>query len=102
MRTSAWSKGVEIYAEELREFLAKNNLPSTKENMLNGAQDWTQYSCGGSSLIYDADIAERLCSPSEYKKTRGGARAPNARETWLDTQARALSQAARRVLKGSL
>ena len=45
------------------------------------------------SLIYNEDIAERLCTPSELKKTRHGERRPNAREEWLDTQARALFQA---------
>ena len=101
MRKSAWRKGVELYAEELREHLAENNLTSTKENLLNGARDWREYSYGGCSLIYDADIAERLCSPSELKKVKGGERNPNANETWLDCQARALFQAARIVLRGS-
>jgi hypothetical protein len=100
-KISAWSKGVELYAEELRESLAENNLPATRENLLNGARDWNEYSYGGCALIYDADIAERLCSPSELKKKKGGDLQPNSRETWLDCQARALSQAARRVLKGA-
>ena len=98
-RKSAWSKGVEIYAEELREHLKENNLPATKENLLNGASSWNEYSYGGCSLIYDADIAKRLCSPSELKKTRNGGRMPNSRETWLDCQARALYQAARIILR---
>lgn len=49
-------------------------------------------------MIYNADIAERLCCPSELKKTRNGERRPNNREEWLDTQARALYQAASRVV----
>ena len=65
-----------------------------KKELLNGAANWREYSYGGCSLIYDADIAERLCAPSEYAKTRDGQRAPNSRETWLDVQARALGQAA--------
>lgn len=101
MKKSAWQKGVEIYADELREFLAENNLPATKENLLNGAANWTQYSYGGCSLIYDADIAERLCNPSELKRKKGGDLPPNSREEWLDVQARALSQAARQVLRGA-
>ena len=67
--------------------------------LLNGAADWSQYSWGGCSLIYDSDIAERLCSPSELKKTRNGERRPNSREEWLDTQTRALFQAANRVCR---
>lgn len=65
--------------------------------MLNGAQDWGQYSWGGSALIYDGDIAEHLCCPSELKKNRHGERRPNSREEWLDVQARALYQACNRV-----
>lgn len=104
---SAWSKGVTLYALELVEELqerakyeGRNPEPGAecKLWMLNGAQDWNQYSWGGSSLIYDGDIAERLCTPSELKKTRHGERRPNSREEWLDTQARALYQAASRVL----
>lgn len=99
-KQSAWSKGVQLYAEDLREFLAENNLQATKENLLNGARDWSEYSYGGCSLIYNADIAERLCSPSELKRKKGGELQPNSVETWLDVQARALSQAARIVLRG--
>lgn len=103
---SAWGRGVNAYAlelvEELRERAAyegRNPEPGKecREWMLNGAQDWAQYSWGGSSLIYDGDIAERLCTPSELKKTRHGERRPNSREEWLDTQARALTQACNRV-----
>ena len=103
---SAWGRGVNAYAlellEELRERAAyegRNPEPGKecREWMLNGAQDWAQYSWGGSSLIYDGDIAERLCTPSELKKTRNGERRPNSREEWLDTQARALHQACNRV-----
>ena len=49
------------------------------------------------SIIYDSDIAERLCTPSELKKTRNGERKPNSREEWLDVQARALRQAFSRI-----
>ena len=105
---SAWGRGVNSYAlelvEELRERAAyegRNHEPGKecREWMLNGAQDWNQYSWGGSSLIYDCDIAERLCTPSELKKTRHGERRPNSREEWLDTQARALTQACNRVAR---
>ena len=105
---SAWGRGVNAYAlelvEELRERAAyegRNPEPGKecREWMLNGAQDWAQYSWGGSSLIYNGDIAERLCTPSELKKTRHGERRPNSREEWLDTQARALYQACNRVAR---
>lgn len=103
---SAWGRGVNVYAlelveelEELAAYEGRNPEPGKecREWMLNGAQDWNQYSWGGSSLIYDGDIAERLCTPSELKRTRNGERRPNSREEWLDVQARALHQAANRV-----
>lgn len=108
---SAWDKGVTKYALELVEQLGEQinggyfeelDLTESKKvraALLNGAADWSQYSWGGCSLIYDSDIAERLCSPSELKKTRNGERRPNSREEWLDTQARALFQAANRVCR---
>lgn len=61
--------------------------------LLNGADNWRHYSEGGCSLVYDEDIAERLCTPSELKRCKGGLKAPNARETWFGKQARALYQA---------
>lgn len=107
---STWDKGVTIYAHELCDSLAEslkyNNLDEvptdTKELeklMLNGAENWSQYSWGGCSLIYNGDIAERLCSPSEYKKCREGEWRPNRNEEWLDVQARALYQACNRIKK---
>lgn len=45
------------------------------------------------------DIAARVCTPSELKRTHNGERYPNSREIWLDVQACALSQAARLVCK---
>ena len=102
---SAWGKGVATYAAELIESIESDEIATDelKSTLLNGAKDWSEYSCGGSALIYDADICERLCSPSEIKKTRNGERAPSSRESWLDCQARALGQAARlvsRIAKG--
>ena len=91
---SAWSRAVQTYALEMLEELESDY---TAANLLNGAENWKAYSYGGCALIYDADIAERLCSPSELKKTRNGERQPNGRETWLDCQARALLQAARLI-----
>ena len=95
---SAWNKGVTAYALELLEDI-EDNEEVTKERLLNGASDWNQYSWGGSSFIYDEDIAKRLCTPSELKKTRNGERKPNASEEWLDTQARALYQACNRIMR---
>ena len=94
---SAWQRGVKEYAIEMvcnAEGPPLSAATNLKKELLNGAANWREYSYGGCALIYDADIAERLCAPSEYRKTREGQRAPNSRETWLDCQARALGQAA--------
>lgn len=102
---SAWDRGVKEYAFELVEGLEVEEIPDVKELkkiLLNGAENWNRYSWGGSSLIYDCDIAKRLCTPSEYKKAKGGERRPNSSEEWLDVQARALSQASNRICLFSL
>ena len=93
---SVWGRGVKIYALELLESLGADY---TAASLLNGAENWTAYSYGGCALIYDQDIAERLATASEIKRKRGGDLPPNASETWLDCQARALSQAARLIAR---
>ena len=98
LKKTAWKRGVMTYARELAEEAAGytwQKTPKTiEEALLNGARSWDEYSDGGCSLIYDADIAERLCSPSELRRSLDGKRKPNRRERWLDVQARALRQAA--------
>lgn len=100
---SAWSRGVKEYALELLEdFPADSVYGSPMELnkiLLNGARNWSDYSWGGSSLIYDCDIASRLCTPAELKKTHNGERRPNKDEQWLDTQARALNQASHNITR---
>ena len=100
---SAWSRGVKEYALELIEELPDEQefygSPADRKTLLNGAQDWKEYSEGGCSLIYNGDIAERLCNPSEYKRTKQGENQPNARENWIDVQARALYQAGNLILR---
>ena len=106
----AWAKGVTTYAFEMVEGiqwdivhyhnvdLADLLVPHLLDRvLLNGAESWSQYSWGGCSPCYDSDICKRLCSPSEIKKRRGGDWRPNRYEEWLDVQARALYQAARRI-----
>ena len=106
---SAWKKGVKEYAIELldqhdEDIVVPMSVNELGKWLFNGADNWSEYSWGGRSLIYDSDIAERLCNPSELKKTDNGRRRPNSREQWLDTQARALLQASfliRNVLAGN-
>lgn len=54
-------------------------------------------SWAGCFLCYDYDIARHYCTPSELKRTRDGERQPNAREDWLDVQARAIYQALSKI-----
>lgn len=91
---SAWNKGLKVFALEIVEsaekFITCDNI---KEIALNGANDYKNASYGGAWLIYDIDIAERFCSPSELKRTKNGEKEPNSRENWLDLQTRAAFQA---------
>ena len=97
---SCWAKGVKAYAIDMVksiEYKKEVSYRFIKSELLNGASDWNQYSEGGCALIYNKDIAERLCTPSEIKKlTRANGYLkdrPNSRENWIQCQARALFQA---------
>lgn len=103
---SAWTRGVAAYSLDLLETLEEAetggylpNLPCPSAVLLplclGGVKDWRHYAYGGNGLIYNADIARRLCAPWELAKTGNGMKRPNAREEWLDTEARALGQAFR-------
>ena len=102
---SAWNKGVTLYALELldniRDLTAADSMRDLQTALLNGARDWKEYSWGGCSLIYNADIAARLCTPSELKRRNGGEWRPNRYEEWLDVQARALYQAFRLICRAA-
>ena len=83
---SAWERGVAEYALELLHDLYDNGeeeydaSPYDHKQLLNGASCWEEYSEGGCALIYDRAIAERLCNPSELRRTHFGERNPNSRE----------------------
>lgn len=100
---SAWARGVNAYALELLDNLTEctpqqlATPAAVRVALLNDAPNWAEYSRGGCALIYDPDIAARVCTPSELRRTRNAERNPNRREKWLDVQARALSQAAQIV-----
>lgn len=104
---SAWGKGVKAYAldilasfEESRQWCEANgeSVPELDEvTALNGAKDWDAWSYGGLGLVYNAYIAERLCTPSELKKLHGGAIVPAGAATWCDIEARAARQAWRMI-----
>lgn len=98
----AYGRGVYEYAFDIIDVLegyepeeleAVKNRQYLKKLMLKGAESTKEASYGACFLIYDKDIAERLCNPSELKKTKHGQRRPNRNEEWLDVQARALNAA---------
>ena len=98
----AYVRGVYVDAFDLIDVLegyepeqleAATNKKDLKKLMLCGAESTKEASYGACFLIYDKDIAERLCNPSELKKTKHGQRRPNRNEEWLDVQARALNAA---------
>jgi hypothetical protein len=108
MGRSAWSQGVAVYAMELINEMFGDHTVLTGEEIKKtwighlfvhgNFQDWISYSRGGCSLIYNEDIAGRLCTPSEFKRAEKNEfiRA-NSREDWLDCQGRALYQAAEKI-----
>ena len=103
---SAWKKGVKEYADELLDNLEEKSqlnerLPKDekelKEWLLNGAMDCKGYSYTYCSLKYDSQIAERLCTPSEFKRKDGGRLAPSRHDNWFNEQAKALNYACLRI-----
>ena len=93
---NAWSRAVHQYAREMVADLDHDTVltrDTARRVVLNGAKDAREYSEDGGALIYDSHIAERVCTPSKLRRTRGGDLSPNREETWLDVQTRAISQA---------
>ena len=103
---SAWDNGVKLYALDMLDYAKETGgyTPRFIETtLLLGAENWMAYSEGGCSLVCSADIAKRLCSPSEMKRktSRSGMIMPPTRiETWIQVQGRALNQAWR-LLRGA-
>jgi hypothetical protein len=76
---SAWDRGVQAAAldmcDDMDEWAEFNKWPNgyipngdysaTKKMLLNGAENWIQYSLGGCALVPNADIAERFLPPSK-------------------------------------
>ena len=98
---SKWQKAVVIYSvmllkkiqddhDQINDNITFNDLEVL---LLNGAENWSRYSWSGNALISNEDIAKMLATPSELKKYNNGEKRQNRKEEWLDTQARALTQA---------
>ena len=98
---SAWERGVAKYAMDIISDLKERGIkevtpesPLFLKQCLNGAESWQHYSNGGCSLICDCEIVERIATDSEKRKFKAGQiERPNARESWIDCQGRALNQA---------
>lgn len=105
---SAWDRGVLDYALEIVDEHGDGDIQSV-DDVLNYRRDKHEslYSVakwqseGGCFEIYNEDIAERLCTPSELKHcTHKDGRLrdmANARESWLDVQTRAVFQAYNKI-----
>lgn len=95
----AWNIGVKEYAESLLcdgEISSSASFGSVKElekALLDGCENWKDYSYNGMSLIYNYHICQSLCPISEQRRKQFGMLPPNSQESWLDVQARALFQA---------
>lgn len=104
--TSAYKRGIKKYTDELLDNLEEmaqsyERLPKNerelKEWLLKGASNWEDYSYRGYSLKCNRQIAERLCTPSEFKRKDGGRIAPSRHENWFYEQAKALNLACLRI-----
>ena len=99
---SHWEKAVKDYALEMISQCDKKEITSYKE-LLNhcDAARMSDYAIardlseGGCFEICDADIAKRLCTPSQLKRytRKDGTVRDLPRESWLDVQSRAVYQA---------
>lgn len=99
---SHWKQAVRDYALEMIAQCDKKNITSYKE-LLNhvDAARMSDYALakalseGGCFEISNADIAKRLCTPSQLKRymRKDGTVRDLTHETWIDAQTRAVYQA---------
>lgn len=94
---SAWGRGVQEYELEIVEDIENDEI--SLDDISKDYSIAERDSYGGCYLVYDEDIARRLCCPSELKRVKYGENRPNSREIWLDVQARAIYQARLHVRK---
>lgn len=94
-----WSRGV---VSLIRDY-AKEVLQEHDGETVSNKELFKLWSCGAETLkdavyggcfdIWNYDIAKRLCTPSEFKRSKEGMRNPNRCETWLDVEYRAIYRA---------
>ena len=103
---SAYKRGIKKYTDELLDNLEEmariyKRLPKDENELerwlLKGAMNWENYSYRGYSLKFNRQIAERLCTPSEFKRKDGGRIAPSRHDNWFNEQAKALNYACLRI-----
>ena len=104
--TSAQKRGIKKYTDELLDNLEEmariyKRLPKDENELerwlLKGAMNWENYSYRGYSLKFNRQIAERLCTPSEFNRKDGGRIAPSRHDKWFNEQAKALNYACLRI-----
>ena len=104
--TSAYKRGIKKYTDELLDNLEEmaqiyKRLPKDENELesllLKGARNWEDYSYRGYSLKSNRQIAERLCTPSEFRRKDGGRIAPSRHDNWFNEQAKALNYACLRI-----
>lgn len=103
---SAWARGVNNIAMDIvREILENSNgndaphyysVPDFCREFYGVSLREAVY--GGLFLIYNSDIAENFCTPSELKRTKNGEYNPNRSESWLDVMYRGAYQAIRHII----
>ena len=91
-----WSRGV---ASLIRDY-AEDVLKEHDGEEVTSDEFYKLWDCGNDTLrdavyggsydICNYDIAKRLLSPSEFKKSKEGMRRPNRNEEWLDIEYRAI------------
>lgn len=91
---STWKKGVLYYALFIMDKFESETEIESEKDLLNGADNWRHASYSGCFYVSDEFIMLTLYNKSKSQMTRK----PKGNETWLDVQARALSQASQLIL----
>lgn len=81
---------------DMPETVLPDHFGSRRALLLNGADNWREYSYGGCALVYNVDIAARFFTPSELRRYMADGHDASMAfrgESMLDLQARALRQA---------
>lgn len=96
---SYWSRGV---ASLIRDY-GEDALGEHDGEIISARDFYKLWNCGSDSLreavyggcfdIWNYDIAKRLCTPSDLKKSNEGMRRPNKYQDWIDVELIAVKQA---------